>query len=160
MDEKYLTKYKELLPDGAWNNEQLLVGRYNGITYILIFLICLGMGLFMLWGSIMNFISGGWEPGLILLFGSFMFIILCIVFGIYITSCVLIFYPEGLVYRSFLGKIFVFKNEEILGVMSLGVGKNRHFRIKTKNKTIVWGVYARNYYKMERYALERYINLN
>ena len=57
-------------------------------------------------------------------------------------------------------KVFTVTDEEVLGVMSLGLGKNHYFSIKTKEKTISWSVYARRFYEAERHALERYKNMN
>ncbi len=156
MGKKELDRYMELVPDDACKKEQLLVYRYNGVTYIGLFLFCFGWGLFMLVGAIINFASRGWELGFVLLFSTAMFMTLGIVFWLYITRCVLIFYPGGLVYRNLRGEVYAVADEDVLYVMSLGFGKNRCFRIKTKERTITWSVHARRFYEAERYALERY----
>lgn len=75
--------------------------------------LCVGLGLFMLAGSIINFVSGSKEVGFALAFCAFMLI-------------------------------------------ALGVGKDRCFVIKTKQKNITWSVHARFFYEAERVALDRY----
>ena len=160
MGKKELNRYIELVPDGTWKKEQILVYRYNGMTYIGLFLLCFILGLFMLMGAIINFASRGWKPGFVLLLGTAMFMTLGVVFGLYITRCVLIFYPGGLVYRNLRGEVFVVADEDVLYVMSLGFGKNRCFMIKTKERTITWSVHARHFYEAERYALGRYPDWN
>lgn len=156
MDKKELNGYIELVPDGNWKNEQLLVYRYNEMSYVGLFLLILGMGLFMFVGMIINFASSGWELGFVLLFGAAMFMAFGVAFWLSITRCVLIFYPGGLVYRNLRGEVFVIADEDVLYVVSLGTGKNRCFQIETKGKTITWSIHARCFYEAERYAFERY----
>ena len=94
-------------------------------------------------GAIINFISSGWEPGFVLLFGATMFVAFGVVFWLYITRCVLIFYPGGLVYQNLRGEVFVAADEDVLYVKSSGVGKNRCFQIETKERTITWHIHAK-----------------
>lgn len=58
---------------------------------------------------------------------------------LYMTRCVLIFYPGGLVYRDLRSNVHTIADEEVLYVLPLGYGKYRTFRIKTKEKTFAWG---------------------
>lgn len=156
MSRKDLDKYVKLVPNGTWKKEKMQVYRYNGMTYISLFCLCVGLGLFMLAGSIINFVSGSKEVGFALAFCAFMLIALGVVFWLYITRCVLIFYPGGLAYRNLVGEVFNIADEDVLYVMSLGFGKNRCFVIKTKQKNITWSVHARFFYEAERVALDRY----
>ena len=146
----------DLVPNGTWKKEQLQVYRYNGMTYISLFLLCVGLGFFFLAGAIINFIHKNTELSLALLFSATILMALGVVFWLYITRCVLIFYPGGLVYRNLLGEVFTIADEDVLYVMSLGLGKNRCFVIKTKEKNITWSVYSRGFYEAERVALGRY----
>ena len=93
MKKNELKKYIELLLNGDWEEEQLFVYRYNSISYIGLFLLCLGLGLFMLVGAFINLASNGMELGFVLLFGGAMFITFGMVFWLSIIRSVLIFYP-------------------------------------------------------------------
>lgn len=149
-------KVKRPSVPGDWQNEQLKIYRYNGMAYIGLLLLCVGMGLFMLVGAIINLASGVWDGGVALLFEGSCFTILGVVFWLYITRCVLIFYPGGLLYQNLLGKIYTTEDEDVLYVMPSGFGKNRCFRLKTKERTITLNIHARDFFEAERYALERY----
>lgn len=155
-----LNRYIELVPDGNWKKEQLLVYRYNDMGHIGVILLTLGFALLTLVGAIISFASRDWEPGFFCLFCTAMFMPLGVMFLLYTIRCVLIFYPGGLVYRNLRGEVFAVTDEDVLYVKTFGYGKYRNFDIKAKEITITWSVNAGRYWEAERYALGRYPDWN
>ena len=159
MDEKTVIKGKYVLPQvpgGPYEEEDLLVCRYNGFAYISLFFMCIITSLILFIGAIVNFTSGVTEGGGVLLFGALIILAPGIVLWFYITRYVLIFYPDGLVYRDLRGNVYHVKDEEVEYVLPIGYGKNRCFKLKTRERDIVLGVYARHFYEAENYALSKY----
>ena len=54
----------------AWKKEQLLVCRYNVLSYCVLFVLCLAMALLMFVGAVVNFMSKGTEAGCVLIFSA------------------------------------------------------------------------------------------
>lgn len=144
------------VPGGPWKKEQLLVCRYNGLSSCVLFMLCVSLAVFMFYGAVINFMSGGWDGGFTLAFCAASIMIPGVVIWLYMTRYVLIFYPGGLVYRDLRGNVYTVVDEEVLYVLPIGYGKYRHFRIETKEKTFTWGIKARYYYEAESCALRRY----
>lgn len=160
MSKREINRYLELVPDGTWEKEQLLMYRYNDRGYIGLILLILGLALLTFLGAIISFASRDCEAGFALLFCTAIFMPLGIMFLLYTIRCVLIFYPGGLVYRNLRGEVFAVADEDVLYVKTFGYGKYRKFDIKTKEITITWSANAGRYYEAERYALGRYPDWN
>lgn len=140
----------------AWKKEQLLVCRYNVLSYCVLFVLCLAMALLMFVGAVVNFMSKGTEAGCVLIFSAILIFAVGMVFWLYMTRCVLIFYPEGLVYRDLRGNVHHVADEEVQYVLPIGYGKNRCFKLKTEKRSIMLGVQARHFYEAEGYAIRKY----
>lgn len=135
-------KKEPLVPGGPWKEEELLVCKYSKAEYWVICVVCLGLAVAACVGQF-------FEMGIV-------FIIPVLVFGNYIIRCKFVFYPGGVVYRGFFGKVDRFKDEDVLYVTSGGSGKGRYFAIVAEDEVIQLGVQARHFYEAERCAYDRY----
>lgn len=144
------------VPGESWKKEELVVCRYNGHAYCTIFSGCLILSLLFFGGAVANFISGVTEGGFVLAFFGLVMLVPGIGFWFYITRYVLIFYPGGLVYRDLRGNVYCVADQEVQYVYPMGYGKYRSFKLKTKERCIILGVQARNFYEAESYAVKRY----
>ena len=144
------------IPGEAWKKEDLLVCRYNVPLYCFFFVLCLGIALLMGYGAIVNFMGNGIEAGCVLIFCAIGIFAVGMVFWFYMTKCVLILYPRGLVYRNLWGNVQNVSDEEVQYVLPVGYGKNRCCVFRTEKKSIILGVQARHFYEAEGYGINKY----
>ena len=137
-------KKEPLIPEGPWKEGDILVCKYNKAEYWVICVLCLGLTVALCIGKVF--------------IGAMIAVVPALVFGNYIIRCIFVFYPGGVVYRGFFGKVDRFKDEDVLYVTSGGSGKGRYFAIVAKDEVIQLGVQARNFYKAEQCAYDRYPN--
>lgn len=144
------------VPGGSWKKEELVVCKYNRHACCAIFSVCLILSLLLLGGAITNFRSGMTVGGFALVCCGLIMLVPGIAFWFCMTRYVLIFYPDGLVYRDLRGNVYHITDQEVQYVCHMGYGKYRSFKLKTEERCIILGVQARNFYEAESYAIKRY----
>lgn len=151
------------LPGGPWEREQLIVCRYSEMTYSALALFCVGFGSFMLYGAYVNATDPGeWDPAqAVFILGTMglVFIALGGVFLMFMKNYMMVFYPDGVLFRNLLGKIYVATNDQIEYVSVIPAYQRRSFRIKTVDKDLWINWYCSEYHEAEQYALSRYPDL-
>lgn len=151
------------IPGGNWENNQLIVCRYNNSTYGFLAVLCIGMGGGMIFLS--SYLLSTAEnmdtflPGLMFVPLAVAFLAMGILFILFMKYYVLVIYPKGLVYRNAIGRTWFFTDEEVQCVSVIHAYRNHSFRIQTKEKNIWINYYCTNYNRAEHYLEQKYPNI-
>ena len=150
------------LPGGPWEREQLIVCRYSELTYSALGLMCVVLGIGMIYGAYLNAIEPAeyeaWVPVFVLGTLGPAFIALGSVFFLFMKNYMIVFYPEGVFYQNLLGKTYVATNEQIEYVSVIPSYQQRSLRLHTVDRDLWLNWYCSQYHDAERYALSMYLD--
>ena len=151
------------IPGGAWSEKDFVVCRYSTGWFGFVLVICVATGVMCLWAAFhltLGAISKdsldleGYTAGSLFFLLGIIFFGMAVVFLLYMKNYVVIFYPQGIVYRNILGKTWNYSDEQVKYVSIIDAYKNRSLRVQTEEKNIWLNSYCTNYYKAKEAVMK------
>lgn len=134
------------IPGGMWHEEQLLVCRYSSGGFAFGMMMSLSMVIMM--GILVGVMVTDGQYALAVVFAwlGALFLILVVTFGLWMKNYVVVFYPEGIVYRNALGKVECYSDSDIQYVSVIDAYRNHSVRIQTTKRNIWLNAYSTRYW--------------
>lgn len=130
-----------------YDKENALVCTYRTFSYSCLFLLCAGVS-FGLVVLVWNFIKTLQIP-LAVVFAVLllMFLTLAVMFLLMMKNRIVIFYHNGIIFKTALGKIYHYKDEEVVRIAVIHGYRNRNIKIVTNEKNIWLNSFCTNFNK-------------
>lgn len=142
---KWFKKFRVPEIPNEWSkDEQVTVCTYHVYDVGLAITLLEGLGVLMLYCSIVLLMQGGFDGGTVLFLGACLFGTFGMVFVLIMKNGAIIFHNQGVIYRTMLGETFYYLDEEIINYY-ITYGKSGSIIMKTKGRTLWVNRNATNY---------------